>query len=1007
MLSSSSSSSSSSPRTDNDNDSDSDENEEDESDDSSDMNDFTVKASLDTVTTFRDDVRSEWIRAMLGPSFVARSLCMACPQNGRLSTHPKGKGLARLGEYTAYAVTIPTIPTIPTISSTTSTTGDTQILPQLQPHHPPTTIGTGTGTGSRITMGGCTTITAHTMDIPPDDSLGLSLSRLALGLYVRQVRPGSEASCAGILPQSVLISINGMALLAEPSKQALERLWQYEGYLLGEMPPNTNETATPTMGGSNAHVMERGTMYATTMTPTTTTSTTTTTTTTTPNRIQHPLRMTFIYQGNMYSVVLLSNPPYGIDWAPCGNFCLVKKCKGRALEAGIIPGSIITSIHGVDPNNNDDDNNNNNNNNNNNKLPNIRHFINNHNSNSAPVHLQDLDHTLAASTLRKLLTNGRDIHISLCVLPRKARSGFYEDGHALDMPLDTLPATTTTEAKVQRASGILAHRTKTKIQRRKITATLDGVEVRVHPLLQSAAAASPRSSSLPLSASSPATTTTTTTTTTTITITNQTVSSSSASHHAATIRSLSQLAFRVAAGEFFSFAVPQYERRRFYSQRNFRSCPPLDQPLPELLSMDNALSYLLYYHYAKYDDVKLAGVELVIPGDSSSQVLGFFQRHYVSSVRKRQSVETFLLPIMALIRMQGWEDSDLARMIVELAVVGRTNNNNTCGAGGGRRGYDMVDIHLAHAMEFMARAMDLTTIKGQLATMREKREIQPRQPRQIPIRIERAPESPTEADASVVTGTTVLSTAIFSDVSQHEGDQKPLAKSRKGILGMFRKKKKLSKSRSGSPQASAPVDNFNLSSSPVKTFQLHQTENDSDQLLSSYAAGATAAPRFNRDKLFANTILFLEELEAVCADIEKSLLRSFSQKIAAWALQPWSANKETELAQVTQVMRERLRKFPTLPLLNPIDSSTLVSVDPEGSYILPSAHFPLLLTFDCQNDSRNANDLSRFGADEAIYRTKVELLELVRTAPQPEEATSTVFVVHCAVGGTVAHSGPT
>jgi hypothetical protein len=172
-----------------------------------------------------------------------------------------------------------------------------------------------------------------------------------------------------------------------------------------------------------------------------------------------------------------------------------------------------------------------------------------------------------------------------------------------------------------------------------------------------------------------------------------------------------------------------------------------------------------------------------------------------------------------------------------------------------------------------------------------------------------------------------------------------------------------------------------------------------------FSAASTSKPRVNLDLLFANTLQFLEELEAVCADIEKSLLRSFSQKIAAWALQPWSASKETELAQVTHVMRERLRVFPTLPLLNPIDSSTLLSVDTEGSYILPSAHFPLLLTFDCQDNASSANDVSPFGEVEAIYRTKVELSDLVGQTVRLEEATGRAFVVHGSVGGAIVQSG--
>jgi hypothetical protein len=59
---------------------------------------------------------------------------------------------------------------------------------------------------------------------------------------------------------------------------------------------------------------------------------------------------------------------------------------------------------------------------------------------------------------------------------------------------------------------------------------------------------------------------------------------------------------------------------------------------------------------------------------------------------------------------------------------------------------------------------------------------------------------------------------------------------------------------------------------------------------------------------FSDTLVFIEELKAVCVDIENSLLQLFLQNITGWALQPWSASKETELAQVTHVMRERLKQ---------------------------------------------------------------------------------------------------
>jgi hypothetical protein len=81
-------------------------------------------------------------------------------------------------------------------------------------------------------------------------------------------------------------------------------------------------------------------------------------------------------------------------------------------------------------------------------------------------------------------------------------------------------------------------------------------------------------------------------------------------------------------------------------------------------------------------------------------------------------------------------------------------------------------------------------------------------------------------------------------------------------------------------------------------------------------------------------------------------------------------------------------------------------VDTQGSYILPSAHFPLLLTFDYQDSEAGPTDFSSpFGEDEAIYRTTVQLLDLVGRTLRPEEG-KRFFVVHGSVGGTIMQSGP-
>ena len=58
--------------------------------------------------------------------------------------------------------------------------------------------------------------------------LGMTISRIPLGLYVRAVSLDSEAYVAGISPGSVLVSINRtLGMLGERSDGALMRLWTY------------------------------------------------------------------------------------------------------------------------------------------------------------------------------------------------------------------------------------------------------------------------------------------------------------------------------------------------------------------------------------------------------------------------------------------------------------------------------------------------------------------------------------------------------------------------------------------------------------------------------------------------------------------------------------------------------------------------------------------------------------------------------------------------------------
>lgn len=168
--------------------------------------------------------------------------------------------------------------------------------------------------------------------------------------------------------------------------------------------------------------------------------------------------------------------------------------------------------------------------------------------------------------------------------------------------------------------------------------------------------------------------------------------------------------------------------------------------------------------------------------------------------------------------------------------------------------------------------------------------------------------------------------------------------------------------------------------------------------------------------LLENMTRFLSELDGICDTIERSLLKSISQKIADWALQPWSASKETELSTVTEGMRTELQAImasasPPSPLVNPVESSeVLVSVDSNECYILPSAHFPLLLTFNVDSNKSAIPAVpaaDAFFKEEQLYRTRVEVVA-IRGSASPVKASNGqqfAYVVQGAVAGSIQESG--
>jgi hypothetical protein len=256
---------------------------------------------------------------------------------------------------------------------------------------------------------------------------------------------------------------------------------------------------------------------------------------------------------------------------------------------------------------------------------------------------------------------------------------------------------------------------------------------------------------------------------------------------------------------------------------------------------------------------------------------------------------------------------------------------------------------------------------------------------------------------------------------------------------LFRKKKTSSRSTS---QPKPSLDATSCEAAPVASDkssveQLHRNEHRESagtvRVMAATNENAVAClPRTQQnisflDSIFPHLLSFIRELEIICQSIEESLMQSFSKKFARWALSPWTSSKETALAQVTHTMRERLKicnqTSSLVPLLNPVNSKELlVSIDTSECYVLPSAHFPLLLTFDSQKEtsldcrhcrmdgdqllSSLSNHASDFAGEEKRYRVTVELVQLKGPPPNKEEKLRPhKFKVLGSVAGVVVESG--
>ena len=189
-------------------------------------------------------------------------------------------------------------------------------------------------------------------------------------------------------------------------------------------------------------------------------------------------------------------------------------------------------------------------------------------------------------------------------------------------------------------------------------------------------------------------------------------------------------------------------------------------------------------------------------------------------------------------------------------------------------------------------------------------------------------------------------------------------------------------------------------------------------LTSNESVGVIEVPPLS--VLLDNMNSFLSSLEGLCTIVEKALLKSFSQKLTEWSLQPWSSRKDKALAEATVEMRKGLvildeadnsndssLKGKWSPIMSPTNSSEyLVSIDSEKCYILPTAHFPILLSFravlpELSIDHGIGLSIDSLCSIDASYGVKVDFLSVRDSLAISGTLANTSYIVHAAIAGII------
>jgi len=833
------------------------------------------------------------------------------------------------------------------------------------------------------------------------NKIGATISRIPLGIYVRSIALTSEAYTVGISPGSILIDINGLGLLGETSYRAVERLWHYAGDFLDEM-GNVNGTTTATNNNL---------------------------------QVKKPIQLRFYKNSQVYTVFLMSSTPLkGIEWAPCGNFALVQRSSGLAAQCGVRRGSLVLAVNGVG--------------------------------------LRQLDHAGVAKELIENYAGGSNSVVLTCgYTPATSRSGFYEE-KTLEKKSGGGSSGVEVRPRPVEYSTALSE-TFFACTAPSVALVDDGVMETTPPnsAFKSSISSSVRSS---ISRGGDG---------------ENLMASELAAYVAA--GGLLPTDLGVVASQLEMYESSQQQRRRINGIGSFGPCPSIqrDSMLDAwnpLVSLTQSMSYQST-GCCETSYMEMGGPFRIAWGNESYgkeaahtlseciRVISGIAQHPTTGVAENV-FDSHLMQLLGVATCAPHEIEDgtmnLSEKLLDILVDVALNDINLCqrlffllrcfiGASD-----DQVSEGSAQSLKLLRHAQRRLSGKmldkyecqetnlhcngdylmssekssasssGKVAQLNialtescsfENRQVvtpgapanrhrQDNGPQEAnngtsSLRL----ESSTSGDCLSIDGLSCQTPASTMTANSNGGIKKKIKSSAK-IRQLFKGGKSKSSLRDSQPPSTGLSRSFKQGSTFSFTKNMFHKQPASLRLDGDSLSSHAANMNLSMSQQFENLAWILCRIDATCSEIEKKLIKSFPQKMANLALKPWSASKESALASITQSFQAELRAMNPnsdseshFPILNPIDSSDqLTSVDADECFILPSAHFPMLLCFNSSiSPSSPKNRSDKEGHFNSLYRTKIEIIGLSSTVPLSHKANGSgeAYIVQGAVGGIVQESG--